>query len=97
MPFAVCVTFTIHPHACAAFLPLMYENAKSSLTQEKGCLRFDVLTDPRTPNEVFLYELYAEAADFHVHLATAHFRSFDAAVQDMIAHKVVKTYEKVRT
>lgn len=97
MPFAVFVTFTIHPHSIDAFLPLMHANAKNSLTKEAGCQRFDVLTDPSRPDEVVLYELYSEAADFQIHLDSAHFRSFDAAVQHLVAERVIKTFEKVVT
>ncbi len=95
MPFAVCVTFTLVSKHIDAFLPLMHTNAQTSLTQEKGCHRFDVLTDPVRPAEVFLYELYDDAAAFQTHLDSAHFRSFDQAVAGMIAAKDIKTYEKV--
>lgn len=97
MSFAVCVTFALQPDAAPAFLPLMTANAEASLSNEPGCIRFDVLTDPTRPAEVFLYELYDDAAAFQEHLQSAHFKAFDAAVADMIADKVVKTYDEVRT
>ena len=95
MPFAVVVTFQIEPACYMEFMPLMLSNARASLTQEKGCLQFDVATDPARPNEVFLYEIYTDRAAFDLHLASAHFRSFDRGAADMILSKSVKTFESV--
>lgn len=93
--FAVVVTFDIKPDAMADFLPAMHENAKTSLEVEEGCHHFDVCTDPDRPTEVFLYELYTDAAAFDVHLASTHFKAFDAKVGPMIAAKDVRTFAQV--
>lgn len=95
--FAVCVTFKIAPGQLEAFMPLMLANARASLDNEPDCHRFDVLTDPDRLDEVGLYELYTDAAAFDVHLASAHFKAFDAAVSAMIASKSVHTYRQVTT
>lgn len=94
--FAVVVTFQIKPDRFDAFMPLMLENARSSLRDEEGCHQFDVCTDPDHPGEVFLYELYTDAAAFEVHKTMPHFRAFDSATADMIAGKIVHTYGEVR-
>ena len=93
--FAVVVIFRIKSDRLAEFLPLMQLNARASLNQEPDCHHFDVATDPERPDEVFLYELYADQAAFDHHLAAAHFRAFDAEVSDMIAAKEVRTYSEV--
>ena len=93
--FAVCVTFQIASGRMDAFLPLMLANAQASLEQEPACHRFDVLTDPDRPEEVALYELYEDATAFDAHLASSHFKTFDAAVADMITDKSVRTYTEV--
>jgi autoinducer 2-degrading protein len=95
MSYAVCVTFTIQSGQMALFMPLMIANTQTSLADEKGCLQFDVLTDPARPDEVFLYELYDDPAAFQVHLTSLHFRSFDAATATMIADKAIKTNTQV--
>ncbi|WP_282121320.1 putative quinol monooxygenase [Ruegeria atlantica] len=92
--FVVTVTFTLKPGTRDTFLPLMVANASTSLRDEAGCQQFDVCLgdDPET---VFLYEVYDDSAAFSVHLESAHFRSFDTAVADMIATKVVHQYSEV--
>ncbi len=92
--FAVCVTFHIKQELMDAFLPLMHENAQSSLSDEPDCHRFDVCTNPESA-QVFLYELYSDAAAFQAHLQTPHFKSFDAATSDMIEKKDVTTFADV--
>lgn len=95
--FAVTVTFTLKPGRMDRFLPLMTENARTSLTAEAGCRRFDVLTDPDRPDSVFLYELYDSSGAFDLHLQSAHFKAFDAAVAEDIAGKTVATFRTVAT
>lgn len=93
--FAVVVTFGIKFGQIAAFMPDMLANAATSLHAEAGCHRFDVCTDAARPDEVFLYELYTDRSAFDAHLASAHFRAFDAKVATQIETKDVRTFEQV--
>lgn len=93
--FAVVVTFQINPSDWAVFMPAMRANAATSLAKEAGCHRFDVCTDLARQHEVFLYELYTDAAAFASHLASDHFKSFDNQVGPMIVSKTVTTYAQV--
>jgi quinol monooxygenase YgiN len=93
--FAVVVTFSIANGRMRDFLPLMKDNAATSLGTEPGCRQFDIATDPARPDEVFLYELYEDATAFQTHLASDHFKSFNAATEALIASKSVKTYVQV--
>ncbi len=93
--FVVTVSFDILEGREAAFLPLMRQNAQTSLALEPGCLRFDVCTDDSRPSEVFLYEVYEDATAFDAHLKSPHFKAFDVQTAPMIASKVVKTYAQV--
>jgi len=95
--FAVTVTFKLKLGGAEAFMPLMLENARLSLTDEPGCLRFDVCTDPAHPDEVFLYEIYYDRASFDKHLETAHFASFEAAVAGLVVAKDIRTYAQVQS
>ncbi|MFK7743641.1 MAG: putative quinol monooxygenase [Roseobacter sp.] len=93
--FAVVVRFQISPKNLREFMPLMHANATTSLTVEDGCHQFDVATDPHRPGDVFLYELYTDAAAFEHHKTTAHFADFDTKTRAMIVQKDVQTYAAV--
>ena len=100
--YVVTVAFEIRPEAAAAFLPLMLENARKSLAEEPGCLRFDVCGEgagdqdvgsDAPPVRIFLYEIYRDRGAFDAHLASAHFQSFDAATRPMVASKQVASWQ----
>jgi quinol monooxygenase YgiN len=74
---------------------MVLENARRSLEEEHGCRQFDVCTEPQRPGIYFLYELYDDRAAFDVHLASEHFRVFDAATKDMLAGKTVNTWRRI--
>jgi autoinducer 2-degrading protein len=93
--FVVTVDFVIKDEAIDAFLPAMLKNAKASLEDEPGCSHFDVCFDPKQPSHCFLYEIYDDEAAFKVHLATDHFKSFDAEVADMLVSKSPRIWERV--
>ncbi|MGP9568968.1 putative quinol monooxygenase [Halomonas sp. AOP5-B2-8] len=95
--FAVCVLFSVKRESMAKFLQLMRTQAHDSLKLEPSCHHFDICSGGEDPCEVFLYELYADAAAFDHHLATRHFQAFNAATKTMIARKKVWTYPVVRT
>lgn len=95
MKVAVTVSFKIIPQYWDEFLELMKKNAKTSLLIEWHCLQFDVCTDEKYPNEVFLYEIYDSEEAFEFHLRTEHFLSFDLAVSRMVESKEVKIYSMV--
>ncbi|UWR13342.1 putative quinol monooxygenase [Sulfitobacter mediterraneus] len=94
--FAVVVTFQIEPGQMQAFMPLMLENARASLSGEEGCHQFDVATDVARPNELFLYELYTDATAFELHKNAPHFKAFGAVAGPMIADKTITTYAQVQ-
>ena len=93
--YAVCVTFKIQSGMIGEFMLLMQQQAQNSLLLEVDCHRFDVCTNPEKPDEVFLYEIYSDAVAFQVHLASDHFKQFDADVRSMLAEKTVHTYQQV--
>ncbi|MCT8159440.1 putative quinol monooxygenase [Pseudoruegeria sp. SHC-113] len=92
--FAVTVTFTLKPGQMEAFLPLMLANARTSLEVEPGCLQFDTCRNAGG-DEIFLYEIYTDRAAFDTHLASPHFKAFDAEVADMVAAKQVALFDEV--
>ena len=91
--FVVTVTFEAYPERAAAFLARIQRQAADSLANEEGCHRFDVCIDPAQPERVFLYEVYAHAAAFEAHVATAHFGAFDAEAAPMLRSKAVESWK----
>lgn len=91
--YCVCVTFDLESDAAADFLPLVRGQARASLA-EPGCHVFDVWTDPKSPANVFLYEVYESKAAFEEHLATPHFRDFASRTAALVADKRVATWAR---
>jgi quinol monooxygenase YgiN len=44
---------------------------------------------------VLLYEVYTDKTAFDAHLASAHFRDFNDAVQEWVGDKQLSTFEKL--
>ena len=88
--YIVVVDFEIAPGAGEAFLALILENARQSLLYEPGCRQFDVCVDPERPERVFLYEVYEDRAAFDAHMASAHYRAFDAKSRNIWIGKSVQ-------
>lgn len=86
--YCVTVLFQIAQGQMDPFVPLMIENARTSLAKEPGCRVFDVWSEGST---VFLYEVYDNRAAFDAHLASEHFRAFDAAAGPMVVSKQITT------
>ena len=93
--YVITVEFEIDPERLEAFLPLMTENAASSVRDEPGCRQFDVCQDPEAANRIFLYEIYDDRAAFEAHLETPHFKRFDAAVSPMVTAKTVRALRRL--
>jgi (4S)-4-hydroxy-5-phosphonooxypentane-2,3-dione isomerase len=93
--YVVTVAFAIKPAHLVEFRSAMIENATASRRFERGCRQFDVCADPLDPASIFLYELYDDRDAFDEHLASAHFREFDARVREWVASKTVRFYERV--
>ncbi len=88
----IVVRFKLHPGKAEAFMPAMLENARVSLSDERGCTQFDVCVADHSADEVLLYEAYESSEAFQSHLETDHFRSFEAKVSDLVASKVVQKF-----
>jgi autoinducer 2-degrading protein len=91
----VTVEFVVQPAHAAAFGSELVANARASRAAEPGCRQFDVCASPDDPATFFLYEIYADRAAFDAHLATPHFRAFDATVRDWVVRKAVRAYRRI--
>jgi quinol monooxygenase YgiN len=90
--FVVVVFFEAKPEHVSDFKSAILENAAASVRDEPGCRQFDVAQDPARAERFFLYEIYDDEAAFKAHIASPHFKSFDAASQAWVADKKVMTF-----
>lgn len=88
--FVVTVQFSVDPDHLAGFMREMVANARDSRQREPGCLAFDICEDPSRPGQIFLYEIYQDAAAFEQHKREAHFLAFDRTVAPWILHKEIR-------
>lgn len=86
----VWVEFVLHPEKAEEFIERVKQQARDSLALEEACRHFDVAVDSKQANRVLLYEIYDDAAAFDLHLASAHFREFDAQVASWVVAKKVE-------
>lgn len=87
----VAVTFEIVADRAEAFRDRVPRQAADSLG-EPGCRRFDVWCDPGDCMRVFLFEIYDDRAAFDAHLASEHFKAFDAEVGPWVRDKRVEQW-----
>lgn len=88
--FVVTVQFSVAPQHLIDFMREMVANARDSRQREPGCLAFDVCEDRSRPGQVFLYEIYRDAAAFEQHKREAHFLAFDQTVAPWVLHKEIR-------
>lgn len=95
-PYVVSVEIVIKPERVAEFLPLILENATTSLRQESGCQVFDVCQAPDNETQFLLYEVYDDEAAFQHHLKTEHFLKFDRQTASDIQSKIVRIFARLQ-
>ena len=71
--FTVLVHLQVRPEALEAFVEGIGVNARASLRDEPGCLRFDVHQQVDDPHRFVLHEIYTdERAFYEAHRSTVH-------------------------
>src|SRR6516164_8142064 len=73
--FGIFATIKIKSNQRDGFLGTIRETAFRSVSDEPGCVRFDVFQDLADENRYILYEVYTDEEAFKEHLATSHARS----------------------
>jgi autoinducer 2-degrading protein len=92
--FTVLVDLTVHPDRVAEFIDAIGVNARASLRDEPGCLRFDVHRRLDDPNGFVLHEVYADEVAFRVaHRAAPHYAVWrEAAARCVVDGGHVNTF-----
>ena len=63
------------------FIEEMIADARGSVNDEPGCLRFDVIQDANDPNRIWLYEIYQDEAAFQKHMKGPNYIKWNDAVE----------------
>ncbi len=87
--YALVVTIDIKPGLKEQFVSAMLDDARGSVANEPGCVRFDIIQDEQNPNRIYLYEVYTDRAAFDAHMQTPHFIAWRDRVQDWFASPAV--------
>jgi autoinducer 2-degrading protein len=75
--FTVIVTLQVRPERIDEFVRGIHANARASLSDEPGCLRFDVHRSSEDEHRFILHEIYADEAAFHeAHRAAPHYAAW---------------------
>lgn len=70
------VTVRVKPEHLNEYVAAARENAQHAVTDEAGCLRFDVIQDREDPNCFRLYEVYVSDDALAAHRQTRHFKRY---------------------
>lgn len=68
----------------------MLDDARGSLENEPGCLRFDVIQDLEDQNRIHLYEVYRDQAAIELHRQAPHYIKWRDTVRDWHAAEPVR-------
>lgn len=82
--FVTHVQVRVKPEAVDAFLQATRENARQSV-REPGIARFDVVQNLDDPTHFVLVEAYRHADAPAAHKETAHYQTWRATVESMMA------------
>ena len=80
--YQFAVSFTVPAERREDFIAEALRDARGSLADEPGCLRFDVLADSDDPLVFHLNEAYADKAAVELHRAGENFQRFIKAVSE---------------
>ena len=84
--FINAVFLEINPADMPKFMEAIKENGAASV-KEPGCRTFNIHVSAKDPNQVFLYEVYDNAAALDSHRQSAHFKKYAATTKDMVTKR----------
>jgi len=94
--FVVVGSLMVVPQEAERFLEAAEDNAASSVRDEPGCLRFEVLGDREDANHFVFVEVYADEPAFEAHLRTTHYDRWRSARPGLLAEDPQRTICELR-
>jgi autoinducer 2-degrading protein len=77
----------VRPEVVPQFRLRLLLHARISMTQEPGCVRFDVHQERDDPTLFLLIEAYADENAFDLHRSSPHYVAFRADVKDWVVER----------
>ena len=78
----ISVQFSLKPEHVEEFIEQSLGDAKGSVENEPGCLRFDVYRDEEDPNIVCFYEVYRDDAALEAHRQMPHYAKWQGRLKE---------------
>jgi len=85
----VLVVVKVRPEMREAFERAVLHNARESVANDRGCLRFDVSQGKDDPTRWILHEVYTDEAAHAAHRQSVHFQAYDAVAAHALEEKQV--------
>jgi quinol monooxygenase YgiN len=79
----------IDPRQLEAYKAALREEIEASIHLEAGVLMLYAVSVKGDPNQIRLFEMYADARAYEAHLQTPHFRKYKTGTQDMVKSLVL--------
>ena len=64
------------------FIKATVDDARVTMSDQPGCIRFEVIQDGGDPNRIWFYEVWKDEAAFQVQLESAHLAEWREIVKD---------------
>ena len=80
--YIIVAPIQIKPGYKDRYILEMIGDARGSVENEPGCLRFDAIQDANDENRIWLYEVYVDEDAFNAHTQAPHFIKWRDAVVD---------------
>lgn len=83
--YTVFVRLEVRRDKLNEFIAGIQKNARASLSDEPGCIRFDVHRDANNPHTFYFYEIYLDREAFEIHHRNApHYAEWRKVVQTCV-------------
>jgi autoinducer 2-degrading protein len=82
---ALIVTAKVKPAERERFLSVIEDDAISSVRDEPGCVRFEVLQDKDDQDTYYFFEVYQDEAALEAHTKTPHYARWMEAREVVLA------------
>lgn len=83
-PLVRIAELEIDPTQIDAYKALLKEEIEASIRLESGVLTLYAVSVRGRPNQIRIFETYADQTAYETHLQTPHFKKYKAATQNMV-------------